>query len=249
VCFSGTLHTISTTAAVKIMSPSVSAAVLVLLLVVTASATTVKYPNEILPEGNTTVFSINYLAYGGQFIAALGKDRQLWSVYQKPDMSWSPWTAITSICPSANDTQRACLFDADPSIIRNRDGRLEIFVRFHTNLDLWNLHMTDAMDPLSWTLPREPSCVDQAQDTGIWWCLCPGHGPKRQCVYPQPAYWNTQPVFPTSDISLQLSPKDDRVQVFFRGFEGHLYMSQQATPGDSTLYLPPVTVAPNTLFV
>lgn len=57
------------------------------------------------------------------------------------------------------------------------------------------------------------------------WCLCPGHGFKSQCIYPQPTYWNTQPVFPTSDISLKLSPKDKRVQVFFRGFEVEFFYS------------------------
>ena len=34
-------------------------------------------------------------------------------------------------------------------------------------------YMTDAQDPTSWTTPRETSCVDQDQNTGLWWCLCP----------------------------------------------------------------------------
>ncbi len=58
-----------------------------------------------------------------------------------------------------------------------------------------------------------------------------------------------QPVFPTSDISLKLNPKTGKVQVIFRGFEGHMYMSEQAEASVSELYLPPVIVAPDVLFV
>jgi hypothetical protein len=47
----------------------------------------------------------------------------------------------------------------------------------------------------------------------------------QRCAYPAPNYWNTQPIFPTSDITVLNSPKDGRIQLFFRGFEGHMYTS------------------------
>jgi hypothetical protein len=230
------------------------------------------------------VFAIQNLAYGGQFIAALGLDGQIWAFWQNNDENgtWHDWTAITQYCPSANNTKRPCSSTADPSIAVNPDGRLEIFFRFRDNLDLWQMYaadrpcvrlyvsvfihvcmyvcmyihvcmyvymylciyafvcvhmclrvcvcarvcvcvcvrvcvcecvcvcvyvcmcvcvcvfmpllviasqscaresavmdggvrryMTDAQDPTSWTTPRETSCVDQDQKTGLWWCLCP----------------------------------------------------------------------------
>jgi hypothetical protein len=48
------------------------------------------------------------LAYGGQYIVVLGRDGQLWRVYQKNDaaMSWVDWAPLTQACPWKNDTKR-----------------------------------------------------------------------------------------------------------------------------------------------
>lgn len=190
--------------------------------------TPVKYPHEIFPEGNTTVFSVQHLSYGGKFITGLGKDGQLYELHQNlqqdGSLQWTTqWNQLTKYCPSANDSQRICVFDSDPVVARNTDGRLEIFVRFHGNLDLWQMYMTDAKDPSSWTVPREPSCVDQDQKTGIWWCLCPKINAKQSCTYPTPNYWNRQPIFPTSDVSVSLNQTDGRLQIYFRGFAGFFW--------------------------
>jgi hypothetical protein len=103
-----------------------------------------------------------------------------------------PHSKCLSKCyPRSNrhPSPRRSVFDADPTIGRNSDGRLEIFIRFHNNLDLWQMYMTDPMDPESWTTPREPSCVDQDQKTGLWACLCPPIDKFLRCSYPDKHYW------------------------------------------------------------
>lgn len=206
------------------------------------------YPNEIFKEGNTTMFQVQLTNWGGRYVVALGKDGQIWQNYEQPktdptlDFTWSGWLPLTQYCPSANETERLCLFDSDPVLARNADGRLELFARFHGNLDLWQMYMTDSMDPTSWTVPREPSCVDQDQKTGVWWCLCPTGGFKNMCTYPSKSYWNNQPVFPTSDLSVVLNTTDNRLQLYFRGFAGHFWMVQQSSGGNSNFYLPPTKV-------
>ena len=206
----------------------------------------ITYPNEIFKEGNTTIFSIQYTIWGGRYIIGLGKNGQIYQNYEQFEKNtpfiWSGWNQLTMYCPSANNTQRLCNFDTDPVLAKNNDGRLEVFARFHDNLDLWQMYMSDPYDVTSWTAPREPSCVDQDQKTGLWWCLCPTGGFKNMCAYPAKSYWNNQPVFPTSDLSTLINTTDNRLQLYFRGFAGHYWMVQQAVPGDSSFYLPPVQV-------
>ena len=133
-------------------------------------ALSVGYPVEVLPEGNTTVLAMAHTVHGQQLVA-LGADAQLWHLYTLPNGSWSAWHPLTNSCPSFNNTQRPCVFDSDPAIGVNADGRLEVFVRFHDNLDMWQIYQTDAKDPSAWSTPRESSCVDQDQNTAKWWCI------------------------------------------------------------------------------
>merc|ERR1711964_45507 len=125
--------------------------------------------------------------------------------------------------------------DGDPEVAVNKDGRLELFARFHDNLDLWQMYQQNPKDPTDWSVPRESSCVDQNQTTSKWYCLQPK----------STQYWNTQPVFPTSDVNLLVSPVDGRLQLFYRGFDGRMYMSQQANTGNSTHYEPAIVVSAN----
>jgi len=204
------------------------------------------YDREILPRGNTTVFAMQRLQYGGLFFVALGADHQLWAIFQEQNstdpsgLSWSDWEPITSVCPGGIpvNTTRECYFDADPAIGVNKDGRLEIFARFETNLDLWQMYQSDAQDPRSWSQPREPSCVDQDQTTSVWHCLDQNGGtPSTQST--DHYYTVSNPVFPTSDISVMNDPADGRIQFWFRNFEGHMYMMKQSIAGNSSRYDPP----------
>ena len=198
------------------------------------------YPVEVLPEGNTTVLAMAHTTHGKQLVA-LGADSQLWHLYTLPNGSWSQWHKLTSNCPSFNNSKRSCVFDSDPAIGVNKDGRLEVFARFHGNLDMWQMYQTDAKDPTKWSTPRESSCVDQDQNTALWWCLGMPAG-----KYGQPAehFWVGEPIFSTSNPTVLNDPTTGAIQIFFRGFEGHLFEVHQIEPGNSTSYSYPKVVAP-----
>lgn len=103
----------------------------VLVLAVMRSSAAPMYPDERLPRGNTTEFAI---ARGKLFthVFARGKDGQLWYRYQ-PTSSASPnWTDWQSL-PAPEGGR----WDSDPAVGVNADGSLEVFVRWSTNLDLW----------------------------------------------------------------------------------------------------------------
>jgi hypothetical protein len=225
------------------------------------------YPGEHLPRGNRTVFAMEYTNLGGLQIVSLGKDGQLWHTFQIPDddslqeegvkddkiapkevqqdnkakvMKWTPWVRLTDLCPSKQNPKRKCVFDADPVVGRNKDGRLEVFVRFQENLDTWQLYQTDPKDPTSWTIPRESSCVDQDQDTGIWYCLHDGTPVEQSHQH----YWIvSNPVFPTSDFAILNDPVDGRLRLWYRNFDGHMYMVEQKVPGQSDAYTAPQLIS------
>ncbi|GBG31913.1 Hypothetical Protein FCC1311_081382 [Hondaea fermentalgiana] len=209
--------------------------------------TSLGYPIEVFARGNRTIFAMESLHNGMLFVVALGKDGQLWHSYQElPSAKWKDWAPLTSFCPNATDARRLCKFDADPNIGKNADGRLEIFARFEENLDLWQMHQTDPNDPTSWSHPREGSCVDQDQDTSIWHCLEPG----MPDVQTTASYWIIDsPVFPTSDISVLRNETSGKLQVYFRNFEGHLYMVEQIEAGASDQYTVPRVIAPELIFI
>jgi hypothetical protein len=211
------------------------------LLLLTLSTVVTAYPVEHLPEGNTTQLAISQTKYG-QHLVALGKDAQLYHLYTFKNGSWSDWHQLSMYCPSRNDSTRLCEFDSDPAVGVNVDGRLEVFARFKTNLDLWKFDLQNASDPHSWSLPRETSCVDQDQNTALWYCLGEKVG---QFGNPKEHYWVGQPIFPTSNPTVVSDPVDGRLRVYFRGFEGHLYEVHQMQPGDPSSYSTPTTLAPN----
>jgi hypothetical protein len=201
--------------------------------------TVTAYPKERLPEGNTTNLAISATKYG-QHLIALGANHQLWHIYSLPNNSWTTWQQLSTYCPSRNDSKRLCAFDSDPAVGVNTDGRLEIFVRFKDNLDLWKFDQMNASDPTSFNTPRETSCVDQDQNTALWYCLGENIG-----IAGSPAkhYWVGQPIFPTSNPTIVNDPSDGRLRLYFRGFEGLLYESHQLTPGNGSRYSTPHLVS------
>ena len=214
-----------------------------LLALVSLVGSSFGYPVEHFPRGNKTLFAMERTVWGGLQVFGLGSDAQIWHVFQRQSGEWGNWTAITSICPSAQDPKRKCVFDTDPAVGRNRDGRLELFARFNGNLDLWQMYQPDAAKPGEWSLPREPSCVDQDQfKPYTWHCLEPRD---------ETNYWvssttkgrNGNPVFPTSDTPVLYNQKTGAIQVFFRNFNAQLYMVEQAKAGNSSRYKAPVLVS------
>lgn len=45
------------------------------------------------------------------------------------------------------------------------------------------------------------------------------------------AYWNTGPCFPTSELTLL--PENDKLSLYYRGFDGAYFKSQQLVIGDA----------------
>jgi hypothetical protein len=190
-------------------------AITVIMATLLLCSTCTAYPDEHLPEGNTTVIAVAHTRYAIQAFA-LGKDNKLWHRYLKNGTEeWSQWTLRPS--PPGGD------FDGDPVVGVNKDGSIEVFIRYATYLDLWQFYQTDPADPEAFSVAREPSCIDSPQI----------------CANSTLTYWNTQPVFPTSDMSVSVDPFDGRLQVFYRGFDGALYRTAQVVPGDPRHYSPP----------
>eukprot|EP00455_Lapot_gusevi_P023491 TRINITY_DN243_c0_g3_i1.p1 TRINITY_DN243_c0_g3~~TRINITY_DN243_c0_g3_i1.p1 ORF type:complete len:200 (+),score=70.04 TRINITY_DN243_c0_g3_i1:54-653(+) len=184
------------------------------LLLLLATSLVSAYPNEKLPHGNTTVIAIAQNAFNLHLFAR-GKDGILYHRYQDyKSGNWSDWL-VRAV--ATNGT-----WDADPAVGVNQDGRIEVFIRYSENLDMWHFQQIDPTNPEQWTPAIESSCVDMAG-----------------CAHKHGPYWNTQPVFPTSDATVSLSPFDGRMQLFYRGFDGALYVTSQKVAGDPTSYSPP----------
>jgi hypothetical protein len=169
-------------------------------------------------SGNTTVLAT---AQTKRFIHvfAIGEDRSLYHKYvdlqQDPDMQqWSAWVQRSV---AVNGT-----WEGDPCVGVNADGTVEVFIRYSSGLDLWQLYQKDANDPNSWSDARDCTCQSVPNCPQPW----------------NDYYWNTQPVFPTSDCQVVPDPADGRLQVYIRGFTGEYYRVRQ-TAINSHNYLPP----------
>lgn len=150
-------------------------------------------------------------------VFAIGKNTtNLYHKYQ--DFSTGAWTEWILRAAAFNGT-----WDSDPAAGVNLDGRVEVFIRYSTNLDLWRIYQLDPLDATQWSVAEEASCVDMDG-----------------CAVKKGPYWNTQPVFPTSDVQVLNDPADGRLQVFYRGFDGALYKVAQTVISNSTApYGPP----------
>jgi len=185
----------------------------VLLIIVLAVNAHIKYPDEHLPEGNTTVLAITDNGYA-LHIFALGKDGGLWHKYQAVNESWTDWILRAQAVDG--------IWDSDPSCgVNTADDTVEVFIRYSRNLDLWQIYQLDARDPTQWSIARESSCVDLP---------CNNTSGK--------SFWNTQPIFPTSDISIVNDPLTGQISLFYRGFDGGLYVVKKKDSVAHT-YWPP----------
>jgi len=176
------------------------------------------YPVTKLPHGNVTVLAT---AHTKRFIHAFATGADLSLYHKYVDLQASPdatkWTDWIVRSTAVNGT-----WEGDPCVGVNADGTVEVFIRYSTGLDLWQLYQTDPEDPNSFTDARE--------------CTCPT---APNCPQPWDDYfWNTQPVFPTSDCQVVTDPSDGRLQIYVRGFTGEYYRVRQRSPGDHH-YLPP----------
>jgi len=187
------------------------------------------YPNERLPHSNKTVFAIANTKYA-YHVFARGKDNLLYHKYSMKDnfsieareafSDSGPWTDWIMRAQAPNGS-----WDSDPACGVNPDGSIEVFIRYSTNLDMWQMYQTDPTDPNAWSDPRECSCVDVGN------CQNANNSDPN-------AYWNTQPIFPTSDIQI-MNAADGSLNIYYRGFNGKLNVIAQKDPV-SHKYWPPM---------
>eukprot|EP00823_Brevimastigomonas_motovehiculus_P007080 TRINITY_DN6091_c0_g1_i1.p1 TRINITY_DN6091_c0_g1~~TRINITY_DN6091_c0_g1_i1.p1 ORF type:complete len:215 (+),score=42.60 TRINITY_DN6091_c0_g1_i1:33-647(+) len=179
---------------------------IVLALFCVSESKKVEYPDEKLPQGVNTLFSI-VSGYNALHLFALGADGNLWHRYQMMTGAdeKAPWSAWILRAKAPNGS-----WNSDPTAGMGADGTIEVFIRYTTNLDVWQIYQLNPADPNSWSKPRESSCVDlPCNDTD------PTH------------FWNTQPVFPTSDLTMLNDKTDGSIQLYYRGFNGALFRLRQ----------------------
>jgi len=114
--------------------------------------------------------------------------------------SWTEWILRAQAVDGVWDSDPACGVNKD-------DNTVEVFIRYSRNLDLWQIYQLNAEDPTQWSIARESSCVDLP-------CNNTSHL----------SFWNTQPIFPTSDISMVSDSSTGQLSLFYRGFDGGLYV-------------------------
>uniref|UniRef100_A0A0G4FQ75 Uncharacterized protein n=1 Tax=Chromera velia CCMP2878 TaxID=1169474 RepID=A0A0G4FQ75_9ALVE len=207
-----------------------------------------KYGNETLPRDNRTNIAI---AQNDQWIFAfaLGSDGNVYEKHAEVGAEGLPqpgdpgleggieWSEWQSVFFRGSSSGEPLVFDGDPAVGVNSDGRVEVFARFHVNLDVWQAYLEDPSDPRSWSVPRESAPVEEKGDLN------------------ETMFWNQQPVFPTSDLTVvsvvdkqqknegmegvltHASPQ--RLRVFYRGFDGTLYYCEQTEAGNPVKYTPP----------
>lgn len=167
----------------------------------------------------------------GLHVFALGNNGSLWHKFQTgaahleaplPYAPMSPWHCLT---PNSS-----LVWGNDPAVALNADGHIELFVGLQRDsMDLWQMYQTNASDPLSWSLPRGPTCICDAPDPmACPWCIdCPKRPECKQ------HYWLGYAPFTTSDPEVFLDPVDSMLKLNFRNFDGHLYQLSQQEPGNS----------------
>merc|ERR1711934_529836 len=215
---------------------------LVLLLSIVAEAY-----NETLPNGNKTQIAMADMSYGTH-IFALSKEgyliHQVGHMYNLSDPG--VWQLMPNPHAGSTPAGQPQTFDSDPAVGQNKDGRLEIIMRNHIGLDFWHWYQVNASDPWTWVGPREPACLCNFPPcAGQTKCgnnaNCGNDG--YDCSAPEnsndgPKWWNSQAVFPTNNPTF-IRTKDDKLKIYFRGFDGQMYSVQQVEAGNSTKYTSP----------
>lgn len=168
--------------------------------------------------------------YYGIHVFALGKNGSLWHKFQTgpPDLNvsipftpMSPWHCLT---PNASLT-----WSNEPAAAVNRDGHIEIFVGLgNSSTQLWQMYQSDPKDPLSWSAPRAPACSCGPEATEC--PQCKDCSTRPDCMK---NYWIGSEVITTSDAELRLDQQDQKLKLYFRNSDGHMYELSQEEPNKS----------------
>jgi len=185
----------------------------------------------------------------GTHVVVLGRDSKIYHKHQiapKIEANWTAWKCLTpdftKVPCSSAPTCRG--YDSNPVVAWQPVNKTVImFVRQMDDLDVHEFHLADPKDPDSWTAPRSPAClcnyppcVNRKGKPDQTRC-----GAQTQCDNTGPdcnktpssgrEFWNTSPAFPTSELSLVA--EGDLLSLYFRGFDGAYYKSQQLVAGDA----------------
>jgi hypothetical protein len=192
-----------------------------------------------------TAFNPNY----GVHVMVIGRDSRIYHKHQTgpdPNSNWTAWKCLTPDftkipCSSAPNCGG---YDTNPAMAwQPVNGTLVVFVRQMNDLDIHEFHLTDPKDPDSWSIIRSPACIcnwppcvgrpgvpDQTRCGAS--VLCDNTGPDCSLTPSDlRTFWNTSPPFPTSDMTLLA--EGNLLSLYYRGFDGGYYKSQQLVGGDA----------------
>lgn len=208
--------------------------------------------------------------YGGHIVMR-GRDGKIYHKYQRTANAslqtdglphtkgnWTDWKCLTpdltkipcSSAPKCNG------YDNNPVIaVQPEDGTLVVFARQMDDLDIHEMHLTEAQDPESWCAMRAPACLCNFPPcTNQTKCgtqaNCDNKGVDCSDKDHQPnstKYWSTQPSFPTSELNL-IADTEGKLNLYFRGFDGNFYVTRQGIAGNAVAkYEPPVMFGTNAI--
>jgi len=240
------------------MTPTFSSATLILVAIIGVDA----YQNTILPTGSCnitgpvdglsvlvpiqenvhmipTAWNPNY----GAHIVVTGRDNKLYHKHQTNSTNegtWTPWKTLTSDRTKIPcSSMPACRgYDNNPAIAwQPVNGTLVVFVRQMDDLTIHEMHLMDPTDPDSWSEMRGPSCLcnfppcENQTRCGAS-AQCSNDGPDCS-ITPSTSrlYWSQSPPFPTSELTLL--PEGDKLAMYYRGFDGGYFKTQQLVAGDA----------------
>jgi len=185
-----------------------------------------------------TAFNPHY----GTHVVVVGRDSKLYHKHQvsaEVGSNWSAWKCITpDLTKIPCSSAPACHgYDNNPAIaMQPVNGTLVVFARQMDDLTVHEFHLEDVTDPDSWSDIRGPACLCNFPP-------CDGQtkcGASAQCSNDGPdcsktpsslrSYWNVGPCFPTSELTLVA--EGDKLSMYYRGFDGGYYKTQQETAGD-----------------
>lgn len=170
----------------------------------------------------------------GLHVIALGKNGSLYHKYQtapvntsdpNPMVQMTDWLVLTpATYKNTSGVTLPLTFGNAPAVALNADGRIELFVGFAPDsLDVWQMYQTDAKNPLAWSFPRAPMCDPSFVDCRK--CLA-----KPEC---KATFWSDGYTWTTSQQSLWLDPKDNKLRLTWRNFDGHMFEKVQLAPSKS----------------
>jgi hypothetical protein len=198
-------------------------------------------PNPEFPHVIATVVNPNY----GLHVMVLGRDSKIYHKHQLglgDSANWSTWKCLTpDLTKVPCSMEPHCGgYDNNPVLAwQPINGTIVAFIRQQDDLVPHELHLTDPKDPDSWSAIRGPVCLcnfPPCKDKGQTKCgvvsECDNLGKVCDAQAPEdPAYYEYGPIFPTSELQLLSDEQTKKLTLYWRGFDGFYYASEQNEAG------------------